>query len=114
MARQVYSSIIAAVTSVSSAVSVAEVPAGYTYVVRNVSMTYGSYSGFVRGYGQRNGVDPRLFTLATPTVSLLGVAHNTIEWQGRVVLEQGDQLWLGVESGDTCDFYVSGYTLVNT
>jgi hypothetical protein len=114
MPRAVYSSVIAAANSISAPALVATVPAGYTYVIRHVGMTYGSFAGYVRGYALRNNVNPRLLGIQSGAAAFIGTEKQTADWEGRVVLEQGDELWLGLDSGDTADFYVSGYVLTNT
>lgn len=97
--------------NVSDPFQIGEVPSDEVWVIRDVGMTYGSFLGYVRGWVKNNNEDPRLLTVVSAEPALIGVATNTTTWSGRVVVPPTATLWVGVEDGDTADFYVSGYKL---
>ena len=111
MARPVYSAVLGEAVNVSDPFLIGTVPADEVWVIRDVSMTYGSFLGYVRGWVKTNNEDPRLLTVVSSEASLIGVAKNTTSWSGRVVVPSGQEVYVGVEDGDTADFYISGYKL---
>jgi hypothetical protein len=80
----------------------ADVPAGYIWVVRDISMIWG---GLVGASGVIAIGDTGFFAYDfNPTTT--NVAH----WDGRAVLEAGEHLDQA-STGDGVDFVISGYQL---
>lgn len=86
-------------------------PAGFTWVLRDGFMTYGSYFGFVRGAISVDALEPWCFIFVTPIESIVNVAHATIEWHGRFVVPAGQTLYFKTLEADTVDVTFSGYEL---
>lgn len=114
MSRSVYSDILGVAQSVGDGGALlGTVPEGYTWVVRFAAATFGSYLAYANACLYRNNEDPRLWLMSNQSGSLFSDHPTTFYWEGRMVLIQGDELWAQASSGDTCDVYVSGYTLSN-
>jgi hypothetical protein len=99
---------LAAVASVAGGpVLLYTAPSGLVVVATDIRMTYGvnllAGSGDVRH--QPSGAVVASFS-DDNTDGL-----NTVQYQGRVVLEPGDQLYAETGGGYEVDFFVSGFTL---
>lgn len=113
MARNVYSKVIAQVLGASGTVSLGVCPANTTWVIRFAAATFGDYLGYVQAALQVGAGAPGMWLWSSRDTALIGIHKSTYFWEGRMVVEQGNELFLIVGAPDSCDFYVSGYVLTD-
>lgn len=89
-------------------VQVAVVPAGTTWIVRDISITNVAPTDMaqVLVYVLLPAGNADIFRV--PGIP----AHGFVQWQGRQVLNQGEELWL-YQTESTSRLMVSGYQLAN-
>jgi hypothetical protein len=109
-----YSALIAQGESVSGIQPVGLPPTGYLWVIRFMSVTYGSYIGYVQaalGLDTLGTPGPWAWLFSTPAEKLIGVRKQTSFWEGRFVVPPARTLYINVGNPDVMDYYVSGYLL---
>lgn len=116
MARTIYSALLGQATSVTDEWQELGGPEpGYTWVVREAFMTYGTEFGSPQGGLCLNNEDPRLWLFYWEGNKIATFGKTTVPWIGdRLVVPDGSTLWVATYSGLVADFYVSGYKLLNS
>lgn len=110
MSRNIYSAVILEANAISGEYEIAADPVN-TIVLRDATMTYGSYIGFVSG-GVALSIDgPWSWIFSTATADLINVHQRSLEWHGRIVIPAGSEWYIQVQNPDTADFTFWGYKL---
>lgn len=114
MSRPAYSTNFFNVASVSGPTHLGTVPANEVWVLRSMFATFGSYAGYAGAAIGLSDVGPWSWLTQSTGTRIVGIQHQTFQWEGRKVFEPNSEIWVTTSASDTCDLDLNGYVLSYT
>jgi hypothetical protein len=114
MSRPAYSTNFFNVATVSGPTHLGTVPSNEVWVLRSMFATFGTFAGYVAAAVGLSAEGPWSWLCQSTGARIIGVQHQTFQWEGRKVFEPLSEVWVNTSTSDTGDLDLNGYVLSYT